>query len=397
VVARKKGSSQEFSATPGDGHERCRPGLDGAIAAATPPESDKTQAQAKAIFNFSTPRSPAQQTPMTPTTITGQTDPLIASRLPYATNRVATGITGDHGSAVSWAAIFAGAAGAAALSLILLVLGVGLGLSSVSPWSSQGASAGAFGTGAIVWILFVALIASGTGGYLAGRLRSKWVEAHTDEVYFRDTAHGFLAWAIATLVTAALLTSTIGSILGTGAQVGGSVLGAAGSAATGMAAGGVGAVAGQARGENMPSGLSYFTDSLFRPLAAAAGASAPAGAARTDTSNTAASTSEAGRIFATSLRGGSMSADDTRYLGQLVAQRTGMSQQEAEKRVSDTYAKAQASLQDSEVKAKDAADKARKAGTYAALWMFVSLLLGAFTASLMATFGGRQRDYWEPA
>ena len=92
-----------------------------------------------------------------------------------------------------------------------------------------------------------------------------------------------------------------------------------------------------------------------------------------------------------------MSADDTRYLGQLVAQRTGMSQQEGEKRVSDTYAKAQASLQRSEAKAREAADKARKAGTYAALWMFVSLLLCAFTASLMATFGGRQRDYWKPA
>ena len=93
-------------------------------------------------------------------------------------------------SAVSWAAIFAGAAGAAALSLILLILGTGLGLSSVSPWADRGASASTFGVSTIVWITFTQLAASGMGGYLAGRLRTRWASTHTDEVYFRDTAHG---------------------------------------------------------------------------------------------------------------------------------------------------------------------------------------------------------------
>ena len=101
-----------------------------------------------------------------------------------------------HSSAVSWGAIMAGAA-AAALSLILLILGTGLGLSSVSPWSHDGISATTFGVSTIVWLALTQLLASGMGGYLAGRLRTKWVETHTDEVYFRDTAHGFLAWAIA--------------------------------------------------------------------------------------------------------------------------------------------------------------------------------------------------------
>ena len=114
----------------------------------------------------------------------------------------------DAGSSgVSWSAILAGAAAAAALSLILLVLGTGLGLSSMSPWSNQGASASAVGVSTILWLTFTQLAASGMGGYLAGRLRTKWASVHTDEVYFRDTAHGFLAWAVATIVTAAALSS----------------------------------------------------------------------------------------------------------------------------------------------------------------------------------------------
>lgn len=119
------------------------------------------------------------------------------------------------GPAVSWAAIFAGAAGAAALSLILLVLGTGLGLAAASPWVSGAPDAEPFGTAAVVWICFTQVIASGMGGYLAGRLRTRWADTQQDEVYFRDTAHGFLAWAVSSLATAALLTPVIGTILGT--------------------------------------------------------------------------------------------------------------------------------------------------------------------------------------
>lgn len=119
-------------------------------------------------------------------------------------------------SAVAWGAIFAGAAAAAALSLILLMLGTGLGLSSVSPWAYSGISAKSFGVSTILWITFTFIVASGVGGYLAGRLRTRWLSVPIDEVHFRDTAHGFLAWAVATLTTAALLTSTISGILNAG-------------------------------------------------------------------------------------------------------------------------------------------------------------------------------------
>jgi hypothetical protein len=144
---------------------------------------------------------------------------------------VADGRSTGQAHGVCWAAIFAGAAGAASLSLVLLILGVGLGLSSVSPWSSEGMSAQAFGITTIVWLAFTQLAASGMGGYLAGRLRARWASLQGDEVYFRDTAHGFLAWSVATLVTASLLGSAMGAIVSGGVKTGAAVAGTAATAA----------------------------------------------------------------------------------------------------------------------------------------------------------------------
>jgi hypothetical protein len=299
----------------------------------------------------------------------------------------------SHDSAVSWGAILAGAAAAAALSLILLILGTGLGLSSVSPWSQSGISASTFGLSTILWITFTQLAASAVGGYLGGRLRKKWVGLHTDESYFRDTAHGFLTWAVASLATAALLTSVIGSIASGGAQAAASV---AGGAASTAAAGAAGAAANSASSSAGMPAQGYFIDSLFRKdttgAAAPQASGAPASSGAAD-SSTASSTAEVGRIFATSLTAGTaLPPEDVRHVGQLVAQRTGLSQQDAEKRVTDTYNRMQTKGREAEAKAREAADKARKASAYAALWLFVSLLIGAFVASLAATLGGRHRD-----
>ena len=283
-----------------------------------------------------------------------------------------------NSSAVSWAAIIAGAVAAAALSLILLILGTGLGLSSVSPWSQSGISAATFGVSTILWLAATQLLASGMGGYLAGRLRTKWVSVHTDEVFFRDTAHGFLAWALASLVTAALLTSSITAIIGGGAKLGATV---ATSGAAGMAA-----TAAARTGGSGTESAEYLVDLLFR-------SGTPSGATGNDSGGTgAASTAEAARILANSLRGGALPAEDARYLGQRVAQRTGLAAPDAEKRVRDTYTRLQTESRDADASAKAAADKARRASAYAALWLFVALLIGAFVASLCATFGGRQRD-----
>ncbi|MEL2243669.1 hypothetical protein PAS25_22110 [Leclercia adecarboxylata] len=298
-------------------------------------------------------------------------------------------------SAVSWGAIFAGAAAAASLSLILLMLGAGLGLTSISPWESRGLDAGTVGIAAIAWLTFTQIVASGMGGYLAGRLRTKWVDVHTDEVYFRDTAHGFLTWAVAALVSAALLTSTVGAIIGGGAKVVGTV---AGGAATATAAGAAGMANASSGAPGNP--MDYFVNSMFRGNAAPAPAAptdpaaapAPATPAAPGQDLTPAQLSEVTGIFANSISTGALPAEDRQYVAQLIAQKTGISQQEAEQRVQATYDKAQAKLKETKEKAQQAADAARKATSYLMLWTFISLLAGAFVASLCATYGGRQRD-----
>jgi hypothetical protein len=272
-------------------------------------------------------------------------------------------------SGVSWGAIFAGAAGAAALSLILVLLGFGLGFSAVSPWAGSGISAKGFGISTIVWLAFTQIVASGLGGYIAGRLRVKWSNMHGDEVYFRDTAHGFLAWAVATLVTATLVVGSVSSIVSGGVQAGASVASGAASAMT------------QAAGSNSSGeDYGYFVDILFRDDRPAAVSDDAARGSVT-------------RIFVHTLSNdGQLAAEDRTYLSQLVAQRTNLSQADAERRVDEVVAKARKAVDDAKLAAKQAADTTRKVAAWSSLWMFVTLLCGAFFASFAATFGGRRRD-----
>ena len=278
---------------------------------------------------------------------------------------------GGPASAVSWSAILAGAAAAAALSLILLILGTGLGFSAVSPWSQKGISAGGFGVSTILWVTLTQLFASGLGGYLAGRLRTRWLSVHEDEVYFRDTAHGFLAWAIASLATAALLTSVISSIVGSGAQ-------ASASAVGGAATAGASSVNSElARPDADGTRTGYFIDSLFRtaprPVPSTSAPKSSGELANAAQQNSAQPLAEVTRIFMNSLRTGPLPIEDLRYSAQVVAHRTGLSQPDAEKRVTDTYDRMQARFNAAQTAARETADKARKASAHAALWLFVSL------------------------
>ena len=274
-------------------------------------------------------------------------------------------------SAVSWAAVIAGAVAASALSLALLMLGAGIGLGSFSPWSNNNPSVTTFGILAAAWFIAVQLFASGVGGYLAGRLRTRWVNVHTDEVYFRDTAHGLLVWAVGAIIGASLLTSGAAAVATDAAHIGASAVQATGTDA--------GQAASQAS-SNESSPSAYFTDMLFR----------------TDhpdtTGDGAASRAEVGRILAADAVSGDVPAGDKTYIAQVVAARTGLAQADAEKRVSDVVAQAKSAKQKAIDAAKTAADAARKTGVYVALWAFISLLIGAFSASYMATVGGRIRD-----
>jgi hypothetical protein len=255
------------------------------------------------------------------------------------------------------------------------MLGAGIGLVSVSPWSNNNVSVATFGILAAAWFIAVQLFASGVGGYLAGRLRTRWVSVHTDEVYFRDTAHGLIVWGVGAIVTAWLLASGAASVASGAAHAGASGLEAAGSAVAGPAA----QIAGQAASSEGNSST-YFTDMLFR----------------TDHSDTSgdrvATRAEVGRILATDALAGEMPAADKTYVAQVIAARTGLSQADAEKRLSDVIEQAQIAKNKAIDAAKTAAEAARKTGVYVALWAFISLLIGAFSASYMATVGGRVRD-----
>jgi hypothetical protein len=271
-------------------------------------------------------------------------------------------------SAVSWPAIIAGAVVAASVSLILLALASGLGLASVSPWPGSGASLTSFSVMTAVGLIVVQWIASGTGGYITGRLRTKWTGTHTHEVFFRDTAHGFITWALATVIAATILASAASSIVGSGAH-GAAVIasGAAQGAASSMQSGA------SAAGSSVAG---YDVDTLFRSDRPDANASVRDARA------------EATRILAKGMTSGDVPAADRTYLAQLVAARTGISDADAQKRVDDVIAHVQAA----EVKARQAADAARKASSAASIFTSLSMVIGAFIACAAAALGGQMRD-----
>jgi hypothetical protein len=271
-------------------------------------------------------------------------------------------------SAVSWASIFAGAIAASAITLVLLLVGAGLGFSMVSPWQSQSASPVTLGVSAVIWLVVVQWLSAGLGGYLTGRLRTKWVGVHTYEVGFRDTAHGFLAWALSTLIIAGLLTSSVSAILGAGVQATATTAGAAVTAAASQA------------GNLSPS---YFTDALLRP----------ANPATATTANADTATAQISRILANAAVQGKMPDADRSYVDRLVAAQTGLSEADAKARV-DAVLK---QIDDAKVAAQQAADKARKVSSAAALLGALTLFIGAFIAAVSAAFGGRQRDDDEEA
>ncbi|MGC4061525.1 MAG: hypothetical protein QM749_12055 [Aquabacterium sp.] len=274
---------------------------------------------------------------------------------------------------ISWAAVWAGAVASAALSLILLFLGLGLGLSSVSPWGEHqaGTVAKTVAVSAIAWITVTQILASGLGGYLAGRLRGHWHRVHDHEVYFRDTAHGLVAWSVATIVMGVLMASGIGNLLGQAARADASGLTAAAQTQVGEGRDG--------------NAVAYWSDALLRVDTASA---AQGGRAPVDAATDNAQHAQVNRVLVHALLANNLSDADSRYLSQLVASRTGLTPGAAQAKVADVFTQARQAVQADLA----ALEQARKASAYASLWMFVALLAGAFVAAWMATYGGRQRD-----
>lgn len=259
-------------------------------------------------------------------------------------------------SAASWPSIVAGAFVAAASTVILIALGSGIGFAVISPWPDRGASVTSFAVSTAIWLIVTQWISAALGGYIAGRLRTRWLGTHPHEVFFRDTAHGFITWAVATILVVAV---GAGSFMSAARTAG--VLNTRAAAAMTDA--------------NSPI-APYEIDRLFR-------SSNFGGAALLSDARM-----EAAHIAANGFANGGISSADRTYLVEQVSARTGASQADAQARV-DNFVAAVTQAQE---KFKAEADSARKAAAESAIYLALSMLIGAFIASVAAALGGRIRD-----
>ncbi len=255
-----------------------------------------------------------------------------------------------------WAAVTGGALVATAVTVMLLALGSGLGLGSVSPTQGGNPSPATFTALAAIWLIVVQWVSSFFGGYLAGRLRPSMAAGiRGDETLFRDTALGFITWALSALIIVAMVSGGASALLG----------------AVGKTA--ASAIPGAVSGSGSPGG--YLVDTLFRPTAPTA--SQDGAAAKT----------EAAAILATGATG-TISQPDHDYLVQMVVARTGLAADQATQRVDDVIGKEKAAAE----KARQAAEAARKFAVELSLYTFFSMLVGAFISCVAAAIGGKQRD-----
>ena len=278
-------------------------------------------------------------------------------------------------SFVEWGAVLAGALLAAAISFVLISFGSAIGLSATSPWPNSGASAKLIATLAVLWAMMQQIGAFMVGGYVAGRMRSRWSETTQHEVEFRDGLHGGLVWAVGIVIGAALVMATAGAAAKMGAEL-------AGKSAAAMV---------QAAGEPMDAVL----DGMLRPAAVAqatssasptAAATPPPAAGGQRPAASAEARGELARILASAVASGSLSEPNRAYLVQVLAQRYGLSQQEAEKRVNEAY-----------TAAREAADKTRKAAILTGFVTAASLIISFGAAWWAAIRGGHHRDNAIPA
>ena len=266
-------------------------------------------------------------------------------------------------SFVEWGAIFAGGVMAAGLSFVFLTFGSAIGLTMTSPWTNAGASTKTLASLAVFWTLAQQIGAFLIGGYIAGRMRSRWAETNPDEIEFRDGLHGGLVWAVGVIIGAVIVFSAVGSVARTGAEV------------TGRATSATAANADL---------LSYQVDTLLRPTQTAP---TPNGAAIGVNSELRA---EMSRAFAKSLVNDSLAVTDRAFLSSVVTQRTGASQQEADRRVDTAFAEATRLT-------KQAADTARRTAVLAGFVAAASLLISLAAAWWAGIRGGHHRDNAIPA
>jgi hypothetical protein len=265
-------------------------------------------------------------------------------------------------SAAAWPAIIAGAFVAAGASLILVALGSGIGFASISPWPNRGISITTFAMTTAIWLIVTQWVSAALGGYITGRLRNRWSGTHVHEVFFRDTANGLVTWAVATVLVAAVTVTSVVSGAGAGTR-------AASEVVSGAAQGAMASAGSQAS--------AYDIDKLFRSSGSAA-TSPQSADPRAETTH----------IIVNAMTSGAFADADRSYLVDQVVARTGVSQADAQTRV-DSFV---ATIMGAQARLKSEADSARRAASQASIYIALSLLIGAFIASVSAALGGRLRD-----
>lgn len=288
---------------------------------------------------------------------------------------------------VDWGSVIAGAAGAAAISVLLAGFGTALGLSMTSAQRFAGVSGTTFAIFAGLWFALVHVGSFYAGGYVTGRMR-RAISVSATERHFRDGVHGFLVWAVGTLVGAYFLASTASAVTSKAADI------------AGQTAQGVGQVAGQVAGqatqaaaspenrEAASNSLSYYADRLFR-RAANAPAAATTGNPPQDRTAAAA---ESTRILAMAVYNDRLEVNDRAYLATMVATQAGIPQEDAGRRVDEVFAAAQSAKNQAAARAREAAETARRSGILAAFLAAAVSLAGLVAAASGAATGGKNRD-----
>ena len=288
---------------------------------------------------------------------------------------VATDLPG--GRYLEWGPIILGTLGSLAMLVVLMTFGTALGLTVVSPQPYAGISAKGLAVLAGVYAALVHVASFAAGGYLAGRMRTPWATTDLEERNFRDGGHGFGVWALGVVLGAAIATSGIAGVVKT----------AVGATTAVAAAGTAGAASNPAKGAALQLSMQPTDFAVDRLLAPAPGAApaAGAGAPQPDRADIAAPIA---RTFAANMQNPQLDARDRTYLASLVSQRTGMPQADAEKRVDEAFTEVKAAEQ----RARDTAEKARKATLIAAFLVAATLAIGAAAACAGAALGAKHRD-----
>lgn len=263
------------------------------------------------------------------------------------------------GTAVSWEAIIAGAVAAVAVTVVLSLLGTATGLGVFSPETGD-ETALTFTAKMAAWLIAIQWLSAAIGGYLTGRLRTCCRIVSNDENFFRDTAHGFVSWAVATIIMAAVFTS-------------GALAAVQGAADIGKSAAHMQAES--LRGEGFENRYGYALDAMLRGNATA-------------TPLPRESRDAAKRALVANIRtDGDFNADDRTYLVNLASSR-GLTLAEAQERVDEGIAAVNAA----KAEVTQAAEAARKSAVMFGFSMVLSMLIGAFIAATAAAIGGQQRD-----